>query len=140
MFWQKKEHINWPLVIFGILLIVVIVASIGLVVSFGSKVKNGSFGTQFDGHVPAEVRTPGEITDMYVAELTALRDSVQSGDVGDEILFEKTQGLLLEVRVPQHMLDQHLDAFLRFQDPAFAEQQDVRIEVIALLSELIESA
>jgi len=140
MFWQKKEHINWPLIVFGILLVCVVVASIGLVVSFSSKVKDGSFGKQFGISTPVEVQTPQEITDAYTQELATFRDGVEVGEEFDEARIAEVQAMLVQIRVPQHMLDQHLDAFLRIQDPLFLESDQLREDVVMLLSELITAA
>lgn len=137
MFWRKKQSIDWPLLTFSIVIVIMLVTALLSVIL-------GFIATRQAANVPgmqtaADTTDVPEVREAYVQAIQSFIETLKTDSLTKEDILAKTEELLFSVRVPGSMRTAHLNAFLqvdKLQREASSDQ-DTQSRVIELLSTLI---
>lgn len=137
MFWQKKKQtIEWPIIIFGLIALGIII-SVGILV-FRLSAKIGQPGKTLSlNNLPSVeiLVTPVVVKENYNQAISDLQNFVSSTAKNNEELFNQVENILLSVRVPAEKRDIHLQTFLQIEK---MRNELVKINTTELKKNLLE--
>lgn len=137
MFWKKRTTHRFPLIIFGLLALGIIISGVVLMtILFQHR-------ADFVKNQKTLVNTIDKSTDLqtkYFSEIEKLMFS-NNQDQSVSNIFKNTKDILLSVRVPQEMKDVHLKTFLgliRLEDSqGILNLEEVQEKVNNLLKDIL---
>lgn len=135
MLFRKKTKIEWPLIIFGLIALGIIIATAVLVMLLLSKADRFvAFATKTQPAVVSNVDSPVELVESYNRAVTELLVFIKSGN-SLEVVTEKTEDFLFSTRVPRQMLDKHLQAAV--QSRQFDKDKMTKEDLVNLIKTLL---
>lgn len=134
---QKKLTINWPVVLFGLMGVGIVVATVVFIVVFLKKYNDRAERTA----TLVSDESPVAVREGYAVEISGLRTRVENEDMSSEELLIEIEGTLLAARVPKEKLNVHLQALLNIQnlkkDSSGKSESDVRTEAFSIIDQLL---
>ncbi|MFH1286404.1 MAG: hypothetical protein ABII02_01485 [Candidatus Magasanikbacteria bacterium] len=147
MFWRKKETIDWPLTLFGLVVLFIFISAIGSVI-FGLiayqkgyiRTESSKFieGEGVSPFVPTiEITTPLSVRQDYTEALANLIQNIDTGEVAPADVVSSVEDIFFSIRVPETKKDAHLDTFLSIQNLGKVSQGESLVSgVLGLLEAL----
>ncbi len=133
MFWHRKKTKDLSLLIFSAIALLIIVFTVLITMVFLSKVKQGD--NTISQQVQEYVTETSDVllTKKYFNELQGLYVTIESED---QEVYDSVEKVFFSVRVPEEMLDNHLQTFLQINN--LKEKRADKSEVLKLLDNLIK--
>jgi len=130
-----KKHQDYSLLIFGFIAFLILVSIVFIMVIFLNKVdgKKDLLKEKVENYI--NQTSSAELFKNYNDQLSGLRVSVESVENEAEI-FSLVEKVFFSIKVPQEMLDDHLQTFLKMN--SLKEKKFDKEEVIVLLDNLIQ--
>ena len=151
MFWSKKQSkISWPLIMFGILALLIIIFGAILIIKLldqgirpmHNKIGNNFVGDQSTGKSEPVYYTPQELKENYNKAILALQQKLTDPKLDLNNFLNEVSEELLQVRVPENMRDRHLQVVLavgKLQGQLSSLQsEDIKEKLVNLFSGLEE--
>ena len=135
MFFRKNKHKDYALVVFGLIAFLIILSVVFIIVIFLNKVEDikEPVKNEIQNYIPKEVAS-SIVAEKYSKAIEKLRSDVEvTEEVSDS--FDLVEEVFFSVRVPDKMLDDHLQTFLQIN--TLKEKNGSKEEILTLLDELI---
>ncbi len=135
MFCCKNKHKDYSLVIFSVIAFLIILSVVFILVVFLNKVDDlkEPVKNEIQNYIPKEVSSL-LVAKKYSKDIMDLRADVGSAkNISDS--FDLVEKVFFSVKVPDKMLDDHLQTFLKIN--SLKERNGSTEEILNLLDELI---
>lgn len=135
MFCCKNKHKDYSLIVFSSIAFLIVLSVVFILVVFLNKVDNlkEPVKNEIKNYIPTEVSSL-LVANKYSEEIDELRTNISASETDLES-FELAEEIFFSVRVPDKMLDDHLQTLLQIN--SLKEKNENKEEILPLLNELI---
>ena len=136
MFWRKNKHKDYSLIVFSSIAFFIVLSVVFILVVFLNKVDNWKepVKNEIQNYIPAEVSSL-LVAKKYSEDLKELRVNIIANNEEALESFGLVEKVFFSIRVPDKMLDDHLQTFLQIN--LLKEKKGSTEEILTLLDELI---